>query len=85
MMARFPIPGGEGLAHVQISAATCIVMKTIILPDGKTAVGDDIDGIIPYVDHPLPATDQRHFRLVLFAALPKAQSNGAKGEVGEFS
>lgn len=51
MMVRFPISGGEGLAHVQISAATCIVMKTIILPDGKTAAGDDIDGITSYVDH----------------------------------
>jgi Holliday junction resolvasome RuvABC endonuclease subunit len=26
-------------------------MKTIILPDGKTAAADDIDGITPYVDH----------------------------------
>jgi hypothetical protein len=51
MMVRFPISGGEGLAHVQISAATCIVMKTIILPDGKTAAGDDIDGTTLYVDH----------------------------------
>ena len=51
MMVRFPIPGGEGLAHVQISSATCIVRKTIILPDGKTAAGDDIEGITPYVDH----------------------------------
>jgi hypothetical protein len=51
MMVRFLISGGEGLAHVQISAARCIVMTTIILPDGKTAAGDDIDGITPYVDH----------------------------------
>jgi hypothetical protein len=51
MMARFPISGGEGLAHGQISGATRIVMKTIILPDGKTAAGDDVDGITPYVDH----------------------------------
>jgi len=51
MMVRFPIPGGEGLAHVQILAATCIVMKTINLPDGKTAAEDDIDGTTPYVDH----------------------------------
>ena len=51
MMVRFPISGGEGLAHVQISAATCIVMKTIILPDGKTAAADDIDGITPCIDH----------------------------------
>lgn len=58
MMARFPISGGGGLAHVQISAATCIVIKTIILPDGKTAAGDDIDGITAYVDPLLSKTGQ---------------------------
>ena len=51
MMVRFPISGGEGLAHVQISAAACIVMKTTILPDGKIAAGDNVDGITSYVDY----------------------------------
>jgi hypothetical protein len=39
------------VASAQIVAVTRIMMKGLSLPCAKTAAGDDIDGLIPYVDN----------------------------------